>query len=150
MSCPDVTDFVFPMMADIFYPIVEQGSLGNVTKQWVFDRTIACNFSPAGAGNKEEVVPNIDMTLDSLLVGRTKLDIRSSSIEASNAITNIIVTNVRDSNCNQIYMESSGVRKGKATIFEVATTQPFIGPFGGTPEYFRVVLRRSQNQGADV
>lgn len=150
MNCPDVTDFVFPMMADVFYPIVEQGSLGNVTKRWVFDRTIACNFAPAGAGNKEEVIPNIDLTVDSLLVGRTKLDIRNSSIEASNAITNIIITNIRDANCNQIYMESSGVRKNKPTIFEVATNQPFIGPFGGAPEYFRVVLRRSQNQGADV
>ena len=150
MECPDVTDFLYPMMADVFYPIVEQGSLGNITKHWVLDRTIPCNFSPAGIKNKEEVVPNIDLSMDSLLLGRTRLDIRNSSLDAANAITNIVITNIRDSNCNQIYMESSGVRKGKPTIFEVATNQPFIGPFGGSPEYFRVLLRRSENQGVEI
>lgn len=150
MSCPDVTDFLYPMMADVFYPIVEQGSLGNVTKHWVFDRTVACNFSSAGIKNKEEVVPNIDLAMDSLLLGRTKLDIRNSSVDSLNAMTNIVVTNIRDSNCNQLYIESSGVRKGKPTIFEVATNQPFIGPFAGAPEYYRVLLRRSENQGVEI
>lgn len=149
MDCAGKTDVIFPMLADIFYPIVEQDALGSVTKQWVFDRTIACSFSNPGAGAKEEIVPNVDLTTESLLVGRSKNDIRVSSVDNPNAVTNILITNIRDKNCNQIYVETSGVRKNKPTLFEVATNQPFVGPFGGI-EYYKVVLRRSENQGSNV
>ena len=149
MACGDKTDFMFPMEADIYHPIVEQGALGNVKKTWVLDRTVGCSFAPAGSAFKEEVVPNVNITQDKLLVGRVRDDIRISDRDANNAITNVIVTNIRDKNCNHIYVETSGPRAGKSTIFEVATNDPFVGPFGNT-EYFKVVLRRSENQGADV
>jgi hypothetical protein len=148
MSC-NTNDFSFPMVADIFYPIVEQAAYGNITKQWIYDRTIPCSLTPAGAGSKEEVVPNVDLTLDSMLIGRFREDLRVSSLQSSNAITNIVITNIRDKNCNQIYVEKSGIRKNKSTLFEVATNQPFVGPFGSV-EYHKVILRRSENQGADV
>lgn len=149
MACGDKTDFMFPMEADIYHPIVEQGALGNVKKTWVLDRTVGCSFAPAGSAFKEEVVPNVNITQDKLLVGRVRDDIRISDRDSNNAITNVIVTNIRDKNCNHIYIETSGPRAGKSTIFEVATNDPFVGPFGST-EYFKVVLRRSENQGADV
>jgi hypothetical protein len=98
---------------------------------------------------KEDVKPNVNITQTSLLLGRVREDIRISDRQDSNAITNIIITNIRDRNCNQIYMETSGIRKGKPTIFEVATNEPFIGPFGNM-EYFKLVLRRSENQAVDI
>jgi hypothetical protein len=149
MTCGSKTDFMFPMEADIYHPIVEQGALGNVKKTWVLDRTIGCSFAPAGSANKEEVTPNVNITQDKLLLGRVREDIRISDRDSNNAITNVIVTNIRDKNCNPIYVETSGPRAGKSTIFEVATNDPFVGPFGNV-EYFKVVLRRSENQGADV
>ena len=149
MTVCETTDFTFPMCADIFYPIVEQGSLGNVKKQWIHDRTIACLLAPAGSAFKEEVTPNVNITQESILLGRLRTDIRVSSKQSNNAITNVIVSNVKDRNMNQIYTETSGPRAGKATIFEVATIEPFTGPFG-TVEYFKVVLRRSENQAVDV
>jgi hypothetical protein len=149
MACGDKTDFMFPMEADVYHPIVEQGALGNVQKTWVLDRTIACSLAPAGTAFKEEVAPNINITQDKLLIGRVREDIRISDRDANNAITNVIITNIRDKNCNPIYVETSGPRVGKSTIFEVATNDPFVGPFGSV-EYFKVVIRRSENQGADV
>lgn len=149
MACGDKTDFMFPMEADVYHPIVEQGALGNVKKTWVLDRTIACSLAPAGTAFKEEVVPNINITQDKMLIGRVKDDIRISDRDSNNSITNVIVTNIRDKNCNPIYLETSGPRSGKSTIFEVATNDPFTGPFGNV-EYFKVILRRSENQGADV
>lgn len=148
MSC-NSNDAMFPMVADVYYPIVEQAALGNISKRWVFDRSIICSFTPAGSAFKEELIPNVDITQDSLLVGRAKNDLRVSSLEASNAITNIIITNIRDKNCNPIYTEPSGIRKNKPTIFEIASHQPFIGPFGDK-EYYKVVIRRSENQAIDV
>ena len=68
MACGDKTDFMFPMEADVYHPIVEQGALGNVKKTWVLDRTIACSLAPAGTAFKEEVVPNVNITQDKLLL----------------------------------------------------------------------------------
>lgn len=149
MACGDKADFAFPMEADVFYPVVDEGAYGNVKKTWMLDRTIGCNLNHAGSAMKEDVKPNVNITQTSLLLGRVREDIRISDRQDSNAITNIIITNIRDRNCNQIYMETSGIRKGKPTIFEVATNEPFIGPFGNM-EYFKLVLRRSENQAVDI
>jgi hypothetical protein len=72
-----------------------------------------------------------------------------SSLEAKNSITNVIVTNIRDQNGSEIYLETSGPRSGKSTIFEIATQDPFVGPFGST-EYYKLIIRRSENQAVDV
>ena len=149
MACGDLTDFMFPMQADIYYPIVEQGSLGNVKKTWILDKSVAVSLTPAGSAFKEEVVPNVNITKENLLIGRVKNDVRISSREANNAITNVIITNIKDKNCNPIYVETSGPRVGKSTIFEIAAQDPFTGPFGNV-EYYRIVLRRSENQAVDV
>jgi hypothetical protein len=149
MACGDKTDFIFPMEADVYHPIVEQGALGNVKKTWILDRTVACNFNPAGTAWKEDVKPNVNITQDVSMIGRVREDIRFSSREAANSITNVIITNIRDKNCNPIYLETSGPRAGKSTIFEVATNEPITGPFGNV-EYFKLVVRRSENQAADV
>jgi hypothetical protein len=148
MIC-ETPDFTFPMQADIFYPIVEQGLYGDLKKQWIIDRTIIGNFIPAGNAGKEEVKPNVNITKEVILVGRVKNDIRISDKDNDNSITNVLVTNIKDRNSNQIYMETSGVRKGKATIFEVASQEPYTGPFGSV-EYYNIVLRRSDNQASDL
>lgn len=148
MDC-NTNDFMFPMVADIYYPVVDQGAYGNVKKTWILDKSVACNFAPAGSAFKEEVKPNVAITQDKLLLGRVKKDIRITSTEDRKAMTNVIVTNIRDKNCNQLYLETAGPRSGKATIFEVATQEPYAGPFGNV-EFYKVVLRRSENQASDV
>lgn len=148
MICEE-PDFAFPMLADVYHPIVEQGVYGEVKKTWILDRTIACSFNSAGTAFKEEVTPNINITQEKLLLGRVKTDIRMSSLEARNSITNVIITNIRDKNCNEIYTETAGPRAGKSTIFEIATQDPFTGPFGNV-EYYKLVIRRSENQAVDV
>jgi len=142
-------DFIFPMQADIYYPIVEQGTYGNVKKTWILDKTIAANFNAAGSATKEEVTPNVNITQKTSLIGRAKTDLRISSLDAPHSITNIILTNIRDKNCNEIYIETSGPRSGKSTIFEIATQEPYVGPFGGI-EYYNLVIRRSENQAVDL
>ena len=148
MICEE-PDFAFPMLADVYHPIVEQGAYGNVKKTWVLDRTIACSFTPAGTAFKEEVTPNANITQEKILIGRVKSDIRISSLDARNSITNVIITNIKDKNCNEIYTETTGPRAGKSTIFEIATHEPFSGPFGNT-EYYKLIIRRSDNQASDI
>ena len=65
MICEE-PDFIFPMLADVYYPIVDQGAYGNVKKTWILDKTIACSFAPAGSGFKEEVTPNVNINNESI------------------------------------------------------------------------------------
>jgi hypothetical protein len=149
MATCENTSIIFPMLADIYYPIVDQGAYGNVKKTWIHDRTVACNFNSAGTAWKEDIKPNANITQDSVMLGRVKTDIRFSNEDAQNSITNIIVTNIKDRNLNEVFVETAGPRAGKSTLFEVATVEPFMGPFGSV-EYYKVVVRRSENQAADL
>lgn len=142
-------DFLYPLLADVYYPIIEQGAYGNVKKQWVLDRTIALAVNPAGRKFLQQVQTNANITLDNSLVGRTRTDILTTSKESLSAVTNIIIANIRDVNGNIIYNESSGIRTGKSTIYEISTFTPIVGPFGST-EYYKLVITRSDNQAADI
>ena len=149
MTICETTDFVFPMQADIFHPIVEQGAYGNIKKQWILDRTVACNLTPAGSAFGEDVKPNVNITQELLLMGRTRTVVRISMQDAQNSITNVIITNIKDRLGNPVYVETSGPRAGKSTIFEIATNEPYLGPFGSV-EHYNLVIRRSENQGVDL
>ena len=146
-SCED-TDFMYPMKADVYYPIVEQGAYGNVQKTWVFNRTIICNFSKDGTVD-EEVKPNVNITLKKVLMGRTKKDIRFSQENNADAITNVVITNIRTRTDVPLYIETSGVRAGKSTIYEIESQSTIIGPFGD-PDYYALAIRRSENQASDI
>jgi hypothetical protein len=136
------------MKADVYYPIVEQGAYGNVQKTWVFNRTIICNFSKDGTVD-EEVKPNVNITLKKVLMGRTKRDIRFSQENNADAITNVVITNIRTRTDVPLYIETSGIRAGKSTIYEIESQSPIIGPFGD-PDYYALAIRRSENQSSDI
>jgi hypothetical protein len=140
---------MYPLTMDIYYPIVAQAAYGNVQKQWVLDRSVPCAFTASGLKNKKDIQTEAKIDIDNAIVGRVRKDIAVSARGELSSLTNIIVTNIRDINGNIIYNESSGPRAGKATLFEVATFNPTVGPFGGT-EYYKVILRRSENQAADL
>lgn len=146
----DTVDFTFPLLADVFYPIVDQTvGYGSVKKNWVLDRSVACAFGSPTAKAKQDIKPETNITIDNLIIGRTRSELTVSSRGDLHSLTNIIVTNIRDNQGNIIYNESSGPRAGKPTLYEIATMNPTVGPFGGT-EFFKLVLRRSENQYADL
>jgi hypothetical protein len=110
---------------------------------------VACSFAPFGSSGKEEVTPNVNITKENILLGRVRSDLRLSSNNGRNSVTNIIVTNIRTASESSVYYETSGPRDGKSTIYEVASNEAIVGPFGNT-EYYKVVLRRSENQASDL
>jgi hypothetical protein len=152
ICCPgDSTDFAFPMKADVYYAITENTAYGNFEKTWVLDKTIACSFNSPNltATTGAQINPDPNIKFRGILEGRVKNDIRVSKRDISNAITNVIITNIRDKSDSHIYLETSGVRAGKSTIFEISSQNPFLNPFGDV-EYYSVVVLRSENQGVDV
>lgn len=148
-SCDESPDFIYPMTMDVYYPMVEQGIYGNVQKHWVKDRTLVCNLSPAGSAGKEEIKPNMNIVQETIIFGRSKSDVRVSAQDSNNAITNIVISNVSDKFGKSIYLETSGPRSGKATIFEIVSNDPIVGPFGSV-DYYRITLKRSENQAVDI
>ena len=149
MASCEKTDLLYPILADLYYPVIEQGAYGNIKKTWVLDRTIACAFNPAGRKYQQDMNTDPKLDLENSLIGRTRNDPTQATNEELYASTNIIITNIRDTAGNLIYNESSGPRSGQATLFEFATINPIVGAFGKT-EYYKLVIRRSENQGIDV
>lgn len=141
----EATDFIYPMKADVYYPIITQNSYGQANKEWVFDRTIICNATTVGGAGDVELKPDVFLQYDGKLIARSKSDIRTSSNNVENAITNILVTNIRSANDIVFYKETAGPRTGRGTIYEIGTFEPFIGPFGDI-EYFKMLWRRTENQ----
>ncbi len=138
-------DFLYPMKADIYYPIISQNQYGQPNKNWVFDRTVTCNATPVGGAGTEQIKPEVFLQYKDKLVARTKSDLRISSTDQLNAETNILITNIRSSNDLLIYKETAGPRAGRGTIYEIGTLEPFIGPFNDI-EYYNMLWRRSENQ----
>jgi hypothetical protein len=133
------------MMADIYYPVITQTDYGQATKKWVLDRTIILNATPVGGAGQEDIKPEIFLQYENKLVGRVKEDPRMSTSNGSNAITNILIANIRNAQEDLIYKETAGVRAGRGTIYELGTVEPMTGPFGSV-DYFKMLLRRAENQ----
>ena len=73
--CED-TDFIYPMKADVYYPIITQGDYGQPKKQWVLDRTIACNATSVGGAGEENIKPEVFLQYENKLVAcRSRLPI---------------------------------------------------------------------------
>jgi hypothetical protein len=145
MDTCEVTDFMYPMKADIYYAKIKQNEYGQAQKDWIYDRSIICNATPIGGASKEEIKPEIFLQNNGQLIVRTKSDPRVSSQSSDNAMTNILVTNIRNASDTIIYRETSGPRSGRATIYEFATVEPFVGPFGDI-QYYKILWRRAENQ----
>jgi hypothetical protein len=133
------------MKADIYYPVISQTDYGQATKKWVLDRVIILNATPVGGAGQEDIKPEIFLQYEKKLVSRIKEDPRMSTSNGSNAITNILVANIRNAQDVLIYKETAGVRAGRGTIYELGTVEPMTGPFGSV-DYYKMLLRRAENQ----
>ena len=98
MTSCDTTNFMYPMKADIYFPILAQGDYGQPKKDWVYDRTIICNATPVGGAGTEDIKPESFLQYENKLIARVSSDPRLSSNNSYNAITNILITNIRNAN----------------------------------------------------
>ena len=145
MASCESTDFLYPMLADVYYPIITQGAYGEIQKEWVLDKTIACNATSVGGAGKEDIKPDMFLQYENKLIARSKTDLRITSRQSKEAITNIVITNIRFANGELIYKETAGPRAGKGTIYEIGTLEPQVGPFNNI-EYHKMLWRRTENQ----
>jgi hypothetical protein len=144
MSCETI-DFLYPFFADVYYPTVTQTSSGKIKKEWALDKTIVCNAASVGGAGTEEIKPEVFVQYEGKLIARSKSDIRIMANATSQSATNILITNIRNCSGEIVYKETSGPRLGEGTVYELATIEPFVGPFG-TTEYYKMLWRKTGNQ----
>lgn len=141
----EVTSFLYPMLADIYYPVITQNEYGKAVKEWIFDRTVSCNAESFSSKTKEEMTPAVFLQYEGKLKARSASDLRVSSKKENNSITNILVANIRLPEDNLVYRETAGPRSGRGTIYEISSFEPFVGGLQ-TVEYYQMTWRRSENQ----
>lgn len=144
MNC-ESTDFIYPMLADVYYPLITQSPYGQAKKEWVLDRTISVNAEPLTRKAIQDMQPAVFLQFEGKLSARTRKDPRVSSHDNNNAITNVLITNVRFPSGELIYKETAGPRNGKGTIYEIASVEPFVGGLQ-TIEFYQMLWRKAENQ----
>lgn len=147
MTCNDFADFQYPYYADIYYPMLRQGNFNEVKKEWIFGTKVTCYVAPLRMNNKAELSIEQLMQLQHELSFRSRHDIRTFE-NIDYAMNNVLITNIRSSSGDLLYRETAGARSGKGSIYELATIEPVVGPFGVT-DYFNMVIRRTENQAVD-
>ena len=144
------TSLLFPMQCDVYYASESQDSYGKINKRWVLDATLPCSFYTLNDMSNND---NFDFDdkkfyrLETMLVGRTKSDIRVASDGRFYAATHILVSNIRAAGCDDtpFFVETNGGYESTPTIYETKMIQPYIGPYNNI-EYYKIQLERSGTQ----
>lgn len=133
---------LFNMNLDIYYASGKQDKYGKVQKKWTLDQTLR-GFA--------ETITTEDLSKTFFeyrgkLIARTQQDPRTSINGFQYPITDILITDIRDVKTYQhFYLETSGERKGKSTLYEISGIEPHVGPFNKI-EYWRLFLNRMDEQ----
>lgn len=146
----ECSSMFFPMECDIYYAKEDQDEYGRVVKKWNYDQTKKCSFYTMNDESNNENFSFDDKKFyrqETMLFGRLKTDIRKDSSGLYFPMSHILVTNIRNSGCNNdtLFFETNGDYVGRPTIFEIKMVQPFIGVFSSV-EYYKVQLERSDTQ----
>lgn len=139
------------MLCDVYYATETQDKFGALVKTWTFDRSVKSELYML-----DKISDRNNFTFDdpefyrinNMLRGRAQEDIRKDKTGIYHPLSHILVTNARTTGCAgaSIYVSTNGDTVGKPIIYAVSTCNPFAGIFG-TVEYYKVTLKRADNQG---
>jgi hypothetical protein len=138
------------MRCDVYYASETQDKYGKVVKEWTIDSSLPCSFYTLNDMSNND---NFDFDdkkfyrLETMLVGRTKNDIRKAQDGQYYPVSHILITNIRAANCNDeiFFVETNGGYEVTPTIYEIKSLQPYIGPYNSI-EYYKIQLERSDTQ----
>ena len=144
-------DILFPMTADIYYSTTSQQDYGNISKSWVFDRTVNCSviseLSNRGFAG-ELKTKGQDFIYDSNAFFRTKEDLRKKANGTYAPITAIAITNIKDPLGNDVWINGQNLSNTAGPIktkYEVKTIVPTFN-YDHTLRHFRLFISKSQIQ----
>jgi hypothetical protein len=138
------------MRCDVYYAVESQDKYGTIEKNWIMDETVSCSFYTLNDMSNND---NFDFDdkkfyrLETMLVGRTKSDLRKASDGQYYPVSHILITNIRARCCNDelFFVETNGGYDPVPTVYEVKSLQPYIGVYNNI-EYYKIQLERSDTQ----
>lgn len=135
----------YPLKADIYYATESQNDFGEIDREWELDRVIRVDMNMSTNYKDQQVQPDQFFWIQDMLNGMTPTDIRVSEGGTLYSLTNIIITNIRNTQDVVTYSESAGERAGSPTLYEVSGLLPHSDPWGNV-DYYKLVLKRSELQ----
>jgi hypothetical protein len=126
------------MNLDLYYASSNQDKYGNKEKNWQFEKTVRGYVETVASDDKSKTF----FEYRGKLVGRLEKDPRIDSEGFMHAVTDILVTDIKDIKSDvEYYIETSGPRIGQSTLYELTAIEPFIDPFNRI-EYWRIFLNK--------
>jgi hypothetical protein len=144
-------EILFPMTADVYYAQTNQTEYGNITKTWIFGRNVKCSAISELSTRSffgELKTNGADFVYDSNLYFRTPEDIREDSSGKYYPITAISITNIKDPNGEQVWLNGQNKLNSNQPVntkYELKTIVPTFD-YDHTLRHWRVYLSKSQNQ----
>lgn len=142
---------LYPMTADIYYAEESQNDYGNMSRKWIFDRTIDCSaitvMSDKTIGGELSVKDRL-IEYDSSVNIRTNEDIRKHSNGKYYPLTAIAITNIKDSNGDPAWINTQNLKTSAGTTktkYEIKTVVPSFDMFHKIGMY-RIYATRSAAQ----
>lgn len=144
-----LTETIYPLQADIYYGVVFQDDFGKINRTWYLDRTIKCSAVSEQLDGGPALEPDQMMKFKDNIKLRIPEDIRVALDSSEYPLTEILVTNIRNSDDLVIWKEFGSDLVGQPTVFEIQTLVPSLDPFQNIEHYY-VYVARSQNQSSDL
>jgi hypothetical protein len=144
-------DILFPMTAEVWYAQTTQQDYGNMSRTWVFDRTVNCSVISelSNRGFTGELrTKGQDLIYDSNAFFRTKEDLRKKSNGEYVPITAIAITNIKDPAGDYVWINGEKqilIDGPRSTKYEVKTIVPTFN-YDHTLRHFRLFISKSQIQ----
>jgi hypothetical protein len=146
-----LTDLLFPMTAEIYYAQTTQQDYGNISKSWVFDRSVNCSMI-SDLSNKsfsgELRTKGGDFIYESNAFFRTPEDLRKDSSGTYHPITAIAITNIKDTAGNDVWINGQNLTNSAGAIktkYELKTIIPTFD-YNHNLRHFRIFISKSQIQ----
>lgn len=119
-----INDLFYPMTADIYYATQEQNDFGEITSTWNRDRSVRCSAIKENPNSRTPtfISPTTNLEYDIVINFRTNEDIQISSDNEDYKVTNILITNIKDSSGNVIWKED----RENPTVFEIRAIEPMM------------------------
>ena len=138
-----INNLFYPMTADIYYATQTQNDFGEITKTWDRDRSVKCSAIKENPNSRTPnfVNPSTNLEYDIVINFRTNEDIQISSDDESYRVTDILITNIKDSNGNFVWKED----RDNATVFEIRAIEPMLDISSNVMGY-RIHCVRTENQ----
>jgi hypothetical protein len=144
ISTIGLADIYYPMTAEIYYAENKQDELGVIQKTWVFDRVVKCSAISSMSdktltGELKNSGPIFQYNSDVLF--RTNENIQKKKNGTVFPITEILITNIKDSAGTTVWLE----KNNKSTQYEIRTLAPSYNAFHEV-EFYRGYIARSGKQ----